>query len=332
MSDAVKKYFCPRLLDYVIFVGPRPCTRSGNLSPHLGNNSRVPHLLRRYPPQDHSDFALPPDVVIFCQPEGCDRINSTLGAYNNPSQTTNSFVFLLTEKDTSRVRYGVCLNFYRPLQASPEANPHDINTEDLDSNNNEQAVKKSQQQIQQENWDNELQSKLATCSTSRPNGKSNTITYALNSICIISHHPFLSTFRECLFILKKFIQVCDERNLNTPDSSRSNKQTSCICRTSRSKGHISRNSSLVHQPNHHQTTGINHVPNCIYRNPVWNLLTMPNLDGDIMLDTALCDVGEIDGWILRLLSLPVPIPQKTKVEVSISFDSLQSKTYYNNII
>jgi hypothetical protein len=34
--------------------------------------------------------------------------------------------------------------------------------------------------------------------------------HSLTSLCILSHHPFLSTFRECLFILKKLIDACDE--------------------------------------------------------------------------------------------------------------------------
>lgn len=34
--------------------------------------------------------------------------------------------------------------------------------------------------------------------------------HSLTSLCILSHHPFLSTFRECLFILKKLIDACNE--------------------------------------------------------------------------------------------------------------------------
>lgn len=34
--------------------------------------------------------------------------------------------------------------------------------------------------------------------------------HSLTSLCIISHHPFFSTFRECLFILKKLIDACNE--------------------------------------------------------------------------------------------------------------------------
>lgn len=34
--------------------------------------------------------------------------------------------------------------------------------------------------------------------------------HSLTSLCLISHHPFFSTFRECLFILKKLIDACNE--------------------------------------------------------------------------------------------------------------------------
>lgn len=93
MVDCVKKYFSPRLLDYIAIVGAR--------SPTSSQSVQLPELLRRYPPDDHKDFPLPPDVVYFCQPEGC--INSNVRRLSQ--RDTNSFVFALTEKDTSRVRY-----------------------------------------------------------------------------------------------------------------------------------------------------------------------------------------------------------------------------------
>jgi len=92
MADCVKKYFCPRLLDYIAIVGTRNACQ-----PH---SVQIPELLRRYPPEDHQDFALPPDVVFFCQPEGCISANIR----RLSQRDMNSFVFALTEKDTSRVR------------------------------------------------------------------------------------------------------------------------------------------------------------------------------------------------------------------------------------
>ncbi|KAG9510561.1 MAP kinase-activating death domain protein [Fragariocoptes setiger] len=394
MSDAVKKYFCPRLLDYVIIVGPRPCARRGNLSPHLGTNNRVPHLLRRYPPQDHSDFALPPDVVIFCQPEGCDRIDSkSLGSsYNNRIHNTNSFVYLLTEKDTSRVRYGICLNFYRPLQASPElpvdgepsssddvhtklelrqvaprrANrsrpinykmpttneqqeqqmKSDSNKSDLDSgvrvtlgpdSDNEYAQTSTHENgslhgkqqasfvdlyAEPKSYGHQSEQSSGNKTTpQRPkvyrrakNRPPKTTTYALNSICIISHHPFFSTFRECLFEMKKFIQVCDERNSNQDPFQFANGTYQCDCDMS----------LAVRQSRKRDATKIRHLPNCVFKNPVWNLMTMPNLDPETMGPSILTDVCEIEAWVLRILSVPVPVPQKTKIELEIMDTSLRA--------
>lgn len=34
--------------------------------------------------------------------------------------------------------------------------------------------------------------------------------HSLTTLCLLSHHPFLSTFRECLFVLKKLIDACNE--------------------------------------------------------------------------------------------------------------------------
>lgn len=35
-------------------------------------------------------------------------------------------------------------------------------------------------------------------------------THSLTSLCLLSHHPFFTTFRECLFVLKKLIDACNE--------------------------------------------------------------------------------------------------------------------------
>ena len=58
-------HLCPRLVDYICFVGAR--------YPNSNSVAQTPELLRRYPVTDHEDFHLPPDVVFFCQPEGCIR-------------------------------------------------------------------------------------------------------------------------------------------------------------------------------------------------------------------------------------------------------------------
>ena len=139
--DATKKYFCPRLIDYLAIVGSRrPVGRpkkSGpgavGLTPECaagggggggggggrsnGGNSNggstphpmvaAPELLRRYPIDDHADFPLPLDMVYFCQPEGC----LSLGGNRRPGdrRDIDSFVFTLTDKDSGWSIHHKCL-------------------------------------------------------------------------------------------------------------------------------------------------------------------------------------------------------------------------------
>lgn len=61
----------------------------------------------------------------------------------------------------------------------------------------------------------------------------------------------------------------------------------------------------------------------MYRDTVWGLLTGHASDapsGSIVMH----DVRDIETWILRLLSAPVPIPGKTRVQVEILPRALQS--------
>lgn len=48
--------------------------------------------------------------------------------------------------------------------------------------------------------------------------------HSLTSLCILSHHPFFTMFRECLFILKKLIDACNESS--NPRRVGASKQTS----------------------------------------------------------------------------------------------------------
>lgn len=235
MVDFVKKYFSPRLVDYIVIVGTR------NASPSL--SVQIPELMRRYPPEDHQDFPLPPDVVFFCQPEGC--INTNIRRLSQ--RDTNSFVFALTEKDTSRVRYGICTNFYRRFDVKSS----------VSSCSNEE---------------DELNQSAGT-------DKSNKKCLSLISLCIISHHPFFSTFRDCLNILKRLICMFSER--------------------SKDKKHG--------------------------KDLVWTLLTTrisPELIKTVP-ENVMNGVCEIETWCLKLLSAPVPVPGKTKVEVNGFIDAFQ---------
>lgn len=98
---------------------------------------------------------------------------------------------------------------------------------------------------------------------------------SLTSLCIISHHPFFTTFRECLFILKKLIDACNE---------------------SSSPKRVGASQKLN-------------------RDNVWTVLT--GHASDTTSSIVLHDVKEIETWILRLLSTPVPVPGSTRVEVRI---------------
>lgn len=53
---------------------------------------------------------------------------------------------------------------------------------------------------------------------------------------------------------------------------------------------------------------------------MWSCLTGRMFDGTPSV--VVHDVREIETWILRLLSAPVPVPGKTRVQVSSSFSSI----------
>lgn len=99
--------------------------------------------------------------------------------------------------------------------------------------------------------------------------------HSLTSLCILSHHPFLTIFRECLFILKRLIDACND---------------SC------SPKRVGAARPSV-------------------RDSVWNVLT--NQASESTSSVILHDVQEIETWILRLLSAPVPVPGSTRVEVDV---------------
>lgn len=188
MSDT-SKYFSPRLLDYLVIAG----CRSPNGSNHV---SQTPELLRRYPLEDHQDFPLPNDVIFFCQPEGCISV----GPKSVTLRETTSFVFTLTEKDTGLVRYGICINFYRPF--GKRAYQSDIWQKAERSNTN------SGQNLENVSASERDRGKSPNRSRRKTWVRNNTLT----SLCVVSHHPFFSTFRECLFILRRIIEACHDRS------------------------------------------------------------------------------------------------------------------------
>ena len=151
-----------RLVDYLVVVGVRKPTL---------DSTETPELLRRFPHKDHKDFALPGDVVFFCQPEGCSTVSKKFSL-----REANSFAFTLTEKDSGKVRYGICVNVFRPCS-------NFVHKDRGDGKENTLTVRKRSRSFH---------NKRDFC-------------MSLTSLCIISHYPFLPTFRECLFFLRKMI-------------------------------------------------------------------------------------------------------------------------------
>ncbi|BFZ04225.1 hypothetical protein BsWGS_07264 [Bradybaena similaris] len=252
------KYFCPRMLDYLVIAGCR--------FPN-GNNqmSQTPELLRRYPLEDQRDFPLPNDVIFFCQPEGCINV----GPKRMSLRETTSFVFTLTEKDSGIVRYGICINFYRPFEKRAHSSEawQKVDKSSTGSNHSVETLSSSECDRPR--------------SPSRARRKTRVRNNTLTSLCIISHHPFFSMFRECLFILRRLIEACHER--------------SCVRRVGGSKATA--------------------------RDTVWGVLTGQTSDNISSL--VMHEVREIETWILRLLSAPVPVPGKTRVEVHVLPRDLQ---------
>ncbi|XP_070200468.1 MAP kinase-activating death domain protein-like isoform X4 [Littorina saxatilis] len=254
----LSKYFCPRLLDYLVIVG----SRHPNSNNHV---SQTPELLRRYPLEDHKDFNLPTDVIFFCQPEGCISV----GPKRMSLRETTSFVFTLTEKDSGIMRYGICVNFYRPFERRTHSSEcwQKVDRSSTGSTHSVETLSSS-----------ECDRPRSPRARRRSRVRNNTLT----SLCIISHHPFFSTFRECLFILRRLIEACHDR--------------SCVRRVGGSKATA--------------------------RDTVWGVLTGQTSDNISTL--VMHEVREIETWILRLLSAPVPVPGKTRVEVNVLPKDLQA--------
>lgn len=201
--------------------------------PSSDSVAQTPQLLRRYPLEDHHDFPLPPDVVFFCQPEGCLSIRQRRVSLRDDS----SFVFTLTDKDSGITRYGICVNFYRSFQrghhrsrgdksshTETAAQGAETTSEGHDGggaapastlsppNNAESAAaqpssgEESGQPGAEQNAGKSPQHRRSTAKMANRNRNS-----TLTSLCILSHYPFFSTFRECLYILKRLVDCCSQR-------------------------------------------------------------------------------------------------------------------------
>lgn len=305
MSDIQKKFLCPRLIDYLAIVGaPTPRTTASNAS---SPPVQAPELLRRYPTDDHKDFPLPLDMVYFCQPEGCVSV----GPRRTALREATSFVFTLTEKDSGKSRYGICVNFYRPLERPGAANQSTASRDRRDRHFRRESWRKSMEKSSDSAFSSDYRSTVAPsdsdrdCPSRRDSESSHRAAqnsrlapandsesggshspsprasrkrqrvrnHSLTSLCLLTHHPFFSIFRECLFILKRLIDACNENS--SPRRVGASRQI----------------------------------------NSVWSVLTGRIFDGTPSI--VVHDVREIETWILRLLSAPVPVPGKTRVEVEV---------------
>ncbi|XP_015142656.2 MAP kinase-activating death domain protein isoform X20 [Gallus gallus] len=274
-----KKKSCPRLLDYLVIIGAR--------QPSSDSVAQTPELLRRYPLEDHVDFPLPPDVVFFCQPEGCLSVRQKRMSFRDDT----SFVFTLTDKDTGVIRYGICVNFYRSFQkrvpkekgegtgghraregqkiaksGDTSAPQEDVGTESSESGSSLQAP--STEPTPDVN--------RSPHSKRLAKGSHRSRNSTLTSLCILSHYPFFSTFRECLYTLKRLVDCCSERLLG-------------------------------------KKLGI---PRGVQRDTTWRIFT-----GSLLVEekssTLLHDLREIEAWIYRLLRSPMPVAGQKRVDVEV---------------
>ncbi|CAG7683786.1 unnamed protein product [Allacma fusca] len=311
-----EKWLCPRLADYLVIVGSR--------SPHHQASIQPPELLRRYPIEDHKDFPLPLDVVYFCQPEGC----VSAGPKRPALRDAVSFVFMLTDKDSGKTRYGVCLNFYRSTESSSSPSSSRKKDSAISSNVRRQSWRKSLEKSSDSAFSSDHRSGIAPSDSDRdcPSRRDSEATstypntnpfltgtslgsrlgvnptgnesesggsqspsprasrrrqrcrnHSLTSLCILSHHPFFSSFRQCLSLLKKLIDACHDN-------------------TSPRRVGASKMSP---------------------RDSLWGVLTGKNVEGAGGSSIVHHDVREIETWILRFLSAPVAVPGSTRVELEV---------------
>ncbi|KAM7108513.1 MAP kinase-activating death domain protein isoform 10-T12 [Ciconia maguari] len=280
-----KKKICPRLLDYLVIIGAR--------QPSSDSVAQTPELLRRYPLEDHVDFPLPPDVVFFCQPEGCLSVRQKRMSFRDDT----SFVFTLTDKDTGVIRYGICVNFYRsfqkrvpkekgegtgghraregqkiPKSGDASAPQEEVGTESSESGSSLQAP----------STESTPDANRSPRSTRLAKGSHRSRNSTLTSLCILSHYPFFSTFRECLYTLKRLVDCCSERLLG-------------------------------------KKLGI---PRGVQRDTMWRIFT-----GSLLVEekssALLHDLREIEAWIYRLLRSPMPVAGQKRVDVEVLPHELQ---------
>ncbi len=187
----------PRLIDYIVFVGCKRPTRKGLAI-------RQPELLRMYPPTSYKNFNLPPDIAYFCQPEGCYSTTSKsfmletqMNGQPVEAIKTEFFTFTLTDKESNSTRFGICLNFLRPIPRRKLARPLKKRV-----NGSKCSTRLSSQDPPESS-----SSESSGSSFDRPERP---FTRTLTSICLVSHYQFCKKFEYCLYFLYTLIQKLHE--------------------------------------------------------------------------------------------------------------------------
>ncbi|XP_026071096.1 MAP kinase-activating death domain protein-like isoform X21 [Carassius auratus] len=281
-----KKKLCPRLLDYLVVVGAR--------QPSSDSVAQTPQLLRRYPLEDHNELPLPPDVVFFCQPEGCLSVRQRRVSLRDDT----SFVFTLTDKDSGVTRYGICLNFYRSFQKGhhrprtegkgekpSHTDPAVEATEKFDPSTSTLPGESTLPPAGDETLPPGEPGSTGKSPRSKHTGRQapQNRNSSLTSLCILSHYPFFSTFRECLYILKRMVDCCSQRLNQRPGAAKSTQ-----------------------------------------RDTMWRVFT-----GSLSIEEkekgsqVLQDLREIESWVYRLLRSPVPVAGQRRVDVEVLPHELQ---------
>ncbi|NP_001363555.1 MAP kinase-activating death domain protein isoform 43 [Homo sapiens] len=133
-----------------------------------------------------------------------------------------SFVFTLTDKDTGVTRYGICVNFYRSFQKriSKEKGEGGAGSRGKEGTHATCASEEGGTESSESGSSLQPLSADSTPDVNQsPRGKrrakagSRSRNSTLTSLCVLSHYPFFSTFRECLYTLKRLVDCCSERLL-----------------------------------------------------------------------------------------------------------------------
>uniref|UniRef100_A0A8C1FR36 MAP kinase-activating death domain protein n=1 Tax=Cyprinus carpio carpio TaxID=630221 RepID=A0A8C1FR36_CYPCA len=264
--------------------------------PSSDSVAQTPQLLRRYPLEDHNELPLPPDVVFFCQPEGCLSIRQRRVSLRDDT----SFVFTLTDKDSGVIRYGICLNFYRSFQkchhrprsegkGQREKPPHTDSAVEATEKFDPSTLNLSGESTLPPAGDGTLPPGEPGSTGKSPRSKHTgrlapqNRNSTLTSLCILSHYPFFSTFRECLYILKRMVDCCSQRLNQRPGAAKSTQ-----------------------------------------RDTMWRVFT-----GSLSIEEkekgsqVLQDLREIESWVYRLLRSPVPVAGQRRVDVEVLPHELQ---------